>query len=277
MLVKKPYWKDILVSAQYDIQVVNHFRVPKYWSYKKITPNFNRFYLILDGEGMIELNGKRYYPQPGQLYFLPADIVQSLSAISEHTFLKYWVHFTAKVRGVNLFQYLSLPTFINLENVDPWFAKFEALKKAHSSDDYTAVFKQHSILLDILASYVEQAADQVHFQMNDKMKKISAILTYIDDHLTSNLSIEQLAKIFHYHPNHLHRMFKKYTGAPPMQYINRRKMEKAKFLLLSSEQSIASISQSVGMEPYYFSRLFKAYTGYAPSVFRKIHQHFRNS
>ncbi len=34
-----------------------------YWKDDPFIPDYNRFYFILDGEGMLELDGKKYYPQ----------------------------------------------------------------------------------------------------------------------------------------------------------------------------------------------------------------------
>lgn len=269
MQAQNPFWKNLLYSTQYQLTAASYVKCSTNWRDTSFTPEFNRFYLILDGEGMVELNGKRYYPKPGQLFFLPGGVVQSYSTISENTFLKYYVHFTAKVGGSNLFQFLELPVFITVESMEPWIRKFEDLLGAYRDKSYFAVFRQQAVLLDILFSFAAQAGpDRIQFRVPDAMEKMEAILAHIDEHLSANYTVEQLAAHFHYHPNHLIRVFKRFTGYTPIQYINRRKMEAAKFRLLSTDQSVADISLAVGMEPHYFSRMFKEYSGYSPSLFR---------
>lgn len=265
------YFKNLLFSAQYKITVASHIRVPIDWKDENFIPELNRFYLILDGEGIIKLNGKQYYPKPGQLFLLPAGVTLSYSTISEHTFLKYWTHFTAKVGGRNLFQYMSLPAFVEVDCLDSWTLKFAALQQACAREDYISVFKQQALLLDIIASFMELSPFPVQLRVTEVMEKMDAILTYIDNHLDSTFTVEQLARHFHYHPNHLIRVFKKFTGTSPIQYINQRRIEVAKLQLISSDLSVSEISSSVGMEPHYFSRVFKEYTGYAPSHYRKWH------
>jgi YesN/AraC family two-component response regulator len=62
-------------------------------------------------------------------------------------------------------------------------------------------------------------------------------------------------------------------GIPPIQYINRRRIEKAQQLLLSSDDSLYRIAAQVGFaDVYYFSRLFKQYVGLAPSYYQKRRQ-----
>lgn len=64
--------------------------------------------------------------------------------------------------------------------------------------------------------------------------------------------------------------FKHYTGFSPHQYLLELRIEKAKFLLRNSSESIKEISQDMGFEsPYYFSRLFKSKTGVNPRQWRQ--------
>ncbi|MDX9753171.1 MAG: AraC family transcriptional regulator [bacterium] len=64
--------------------------------------------------------------------------------------------------------------------------------------------------------------------------------------------------------------FKTYTGFPPHQYLLEMRMERAKFLLSYTKESIKEISNELGFDsPYYFSRLFKKKNGKNPSDWRK--------
>jgi AraC-like DNA-binding protein len=63
--------------------------------------------------------------------------------------------------------------------------------------------------------------------------------------------------------------FKKQTGTSPLQYFLQLKIEKAKELLLRTQNSQKEIAFSLGFESdYYFNRLFKQKTGYTPRQFR---------
>ncbi|MNP85292.1 HTH-type transcriptional regulator YesS [compost metagenome] len=65
-------------------------------------------------------------------------------------------------------------------------------------------------------------------------------------------------------------MFKKTTGESFIQYLIRLRIEKAKLLLLTTDQKTFEIADAVGMENYRsFNRLFKRETGMTPSDFRK--------
>jgi AraC-like DNA-binding protein len=269
------YWKNYLSLTQCQVSMASLTKCPIYWKDCNFTPSFCRLYYIIEGEGLIELAGQRYYPGPHQLFLLPADMIQSYSTISDHTFKKYWCHFTAKVGEINLFKFLQTPAYIQVDDPEGLSHLFELLIKLYRSNSLSAVFEIQAILLQILSYFIQQAKPgQIQIKKSATMNKINTLLTYIDNHLAEPLSIERLAELSHYHPNHLIRIFKQYTGYSPIQYINQKKITSAKEWLLSTNRSIASISDALGLDPTYFSRIFKDSTGYSPSSYRKMFENF---
>jgi AraC family transcriptional regulator of arabinose operon len=265
-----PYWKNYLYRSQYELTTGGYGKLPTSWGDHHFTPEYNRFYFILDGEGMLEIAGKQLFPQVNQLYLLPADVEQSYSTISEHTFLKYWVHFNARIGGVNLFKLIELPLAIDVENRDFVSARFQAMLDALQSSDWSSVFKAQSLLLELISYFIEHAHhDHIRLNISPSMEKIDSLLIYIEQHLNTTFTIDQFVEISHYHPNHLIRVFKQFTGSSPIQYVNQRKIEHAKRLLASTNQSIAMIAEQFAMEPHYFTRVFKEVTQYSPSEYRK--------
>ncbi|HBJ11166.1 MAG TPA: hypothetical protein DDY61_05690, partial [Ruminococcaceae bacterium] len=68
---------------------------------------------------------------------------------------------------------------------------------------------------------------------------------------------------------HFSRIFKGVTGEPPLKYITGLKIEKAKEMLIFTDESIGDIAAAVGYpEQNYFTRLFKRFTGMTPGKFR---------
>ena len=70
--------------------------------------------------------------------------------------------------------------------------------------------------------------------------------------------------------SYFRKMFKKYTGVPPVQYHLDLKILRAKEMLLNTDRSIKEISYDLGFQSiYYFSRIFKSKLGVSPSAIRK--------
>ena len=100
--------------------------------------------------------------------------------------------------------------------------------------------------------------------------KITNLKKLIELHLYENLSVEELAKLCNLSTTSFKRQFRKIFNDSPANYINLRKIEKAKELLSLSNLTIGEISCQVGIQdPQYFTRLFKNKVGKTPSDYRK--------
>ncbi len=66
------------------------------------------------------------------------------------------------------------------------------------------------------------------------------------------------------------RLFLKITKCRPIEYIQRKRIEKAQLLLATTYLSLEDIAEQTGINSVsYFSRLFKRYTGLSPNKYRK--------
>jgi AraC-like DNA-binding protein len=96
---------------------------------------------------------------------------------------------------------------------------------------------------------------------------------YFRENLNTNVNIEKLATDLHVGYSYFRQMFRKYTGISPTQYHLSLRIQKAKDLLVSTDQSFKEIANDLGFESYfYFSRVFKDKTGESPLEFRKVHK-----
>ncbi|WP_099466956.1 response regulator transcription factor [Konateibacter massiliensis] len=95
---------------------------------------------------------------------------------------------------------------------------------------------------------------------------------YIQDNYKEPLMLEDVAAATNLSPAYLSTIFKKELGISFTDYLISCRMEKAKELLKSSEDSIAVIAGEVGYaDSRYFSKLFLKVVGLKPSVYRKLY------
>ena len=79
-----------------------------------------------------------------------------------------------------------------------------------------------------------------------------------------------LARYVNRSENYLSRIFKAETGINVINYVNTRKIQRAKELLADPAISITEISLSLGFdEPSYFNKIFNKICGINPSDYRK--------
>ncbi|MFC0525878.1 AraC family transcriptional regulator [Pontibacillus salicampi] len=101
---------------------------------------------------------------------------------------------------------------------------------------------------------------------------VERTLTYVNTHYMKDMTLDQIAVDLHLNKYYMCHYFKEVTGISVKKYLTKRRMEEAKKLLLTSEQSIESIAFTIGLNGHVqLSRLFKQYNGTTPVTFRKQH------
>lgn len=108
-----------------------------------------------------------------------------------------------------------------------------------------------------------------HSQKNYSLL-IQKVITQIESDIASDLSLNNLARIFEVNPSYLSTLFKKETGSTLTDYVNKQRIERAKELLISTNIQIQNIAQRCGMlDVNYFTKTFKKYTDLTPKKYRE--------
>lgn len=93
-------------------------------------------------------------------------------------------------------------------------------------------------------------------------------LCYIDAHLSQPLRVTELAEVACVSRFHLVRLFRTGTGASPLRYLRRRRIERARQLLPASDQPMSRLAQHLGFfDQSHFVRSFRAETGCSPGQY----------
>ncbi|MDD3277411.1 MAG: response regulator [Lachnospiraceae bacterium] len=100
---------------------------------------------------------------------------------------------------------------------------------------------------------------------------IEQALTYVRGHLDdAELSITTVAEKVFLNPVYFGRLFKNVMGMSFKKFLLNERMERAKKMILNTQDSIAEIGGKVGiLNPSYFSQQFKQITGKLPSEYKK--------
>ena len=99
---------------------------------------------------------------------------------------------------------------------------------------------------------------------------LNKAIYYIEEHLTEEISYDELARIACCSAYHFQRMFAYMAGVPLSEYIRRRRMSLAAADLQSGEGKIIDIGMKYGYtSPTAFNRAFQSVHGMAPSMAKK--------
>ncbi len=101
------------------------------------------------------------------------------------------------------------------------------------------------------------------------LKKLNAVVEYINSNLDKKISILKLAEISHLSPFHFHRIMKGLLGEPIGNYITRTRVQTAALLIRYTDLEIQDIAHNVGYEkPSSLNKIFKQYYNISPTEYR---------
>lgn len=148
---------------------------------------------------------------------------------------------------------------------------------AYSVGDYyeEQIFKckRFTDMKHVLDAMFDDFVHRVHkIKSNTNISKpIQLCCDYIDMHICEKIELETLAGVVGYTKYYLTRKFKAELNTSIWDYINQRKVERAKIMLSDPNKTIQDISDTLNYcSRSYFSEIFQQHTGLWPSDYRAI-------
>lgn len=97
------------------------------------------------------------------------------------------------------------------------------------------------------------------------LKELNQVVAYIENHLTENLTLEEISKYAGVSDYHFRKIFYYLSGLTLSEYIKNRKFSEANKDLLNNE-SVTEVAFKYGYESIDgFTRAFKSWSGFLPS------------
>lgn len=152
------------------------------------------------------------------------------------------------------------------------------IHKLSEHNDYGQDVLDHAFFLELITylnrifisrceqeSYVEEK--NIHEINKGQYKQVDEILSYINQHLTDNLSIAVLASHFYLSGSYICKIFKNTTGTTINRYITAKRISKAK-ALLAEGYSVTETCSLCGFGDYSnFLKTFTKMVGISPKKY----------
>lgn len=263
-----------------------------WWNFKNVISPFSRLWLVLGGRAEVRHHGRRFILLPGRLHLVPPFTIHdcSCSRRLDH----YHLHFVARLpTGLDLFSLLDCDCqmaapadakgfFRRLESLypdrrlpcfDPNCEEYKRFPGPAENAQTRALddFEARALLSLMLQPFLKSA--RVHEGAHVRVsRQFIAVQEFIHANMHRHLLLGDLARSVGLHPTYFSDQFKRVVGLRPLDYLMRRRVERAQYLLLTTPDSIKEIAGRVGIpDPAYFSRAFTRLCRISPAAYRKVH------
>lgn len=228
-------------------------------------------------ESRIDLPEGTYYVKAPDAYLIPCGQFHCITTITgSDPMQSIWCHIRINVfHGLDLLRFYEVPLRFTGTRATAFRRAVLRLNAVDASaSPITAAFQTQyygmklvKIILD--ASTLKDTADR---ELSGYYR-IAPILKYMQEHLSRNIELAELATIINLSSSRFSVLFQQITGIAPIAYFNQMRIHRAQELLLNSAFSIGEIAEQLGFfDSYHFSHKFKHLIGISPLTYRRTQE-----
>lgn len=197
---------------------------------------------------------------------------------SENEWKHYWVLFQPRPHWNEWLNWLSLDKGIfhlPLPDSDKTAAMEKLILRLIDLHDDPNPYRsdlQHNRLEEILIRARAEKSSLSHKLPDSRIEKACS---YIQTHLSESFNVDDVAAACNLSPSRMAHLFKEQMGISLKAWSNNMRLQQARKLLISSNDSISQIAKHIGYDdPTQFAKNFKRNMGCSPRDFR---QNFLNN
>lgn len=229
--------------------------------------NLPQLLFSVEGEGILETEGRVFQIEQGGVFFLPEG--------REHRYhgkgkwVTSWIHLAGEGMPQAL-ECLGMKDAVVLNGVDT--TRYERILRqilTEIKNDRLNGMERSSVhIYELLMEFYMLQHELVEPQSKGK-QRLLPVLDYIDEHITEQMTLAELAEVLNITPQHLCRTFKEAFSMRPFEYITRRRIQISKRYLADRSMKVAAVGQLVGIRDVsYYCYNFKRLEGITPNEFR---------
>ncbi len=225
--------------------------------------------IVISGKAQTNINGKNYNIEKGSiLFFTPADF-HDIIPIGTQPLETYNIAFPTHMIYKQIWTYVPMRcrfATLSPSNFQSAVLVCERLQEAYQNPaPATELLMKTGIewCLFLLSDAADALSDNVQFPQD-----ISAVLAYIYDNFTGQVSRDEAAAIMHVSPVYFSNLFHKHMGISFQEYLLNLRLDFAQRLLSSGGIPVSDAAYASGFNSVtYFSRVFTRHFGVPPGKF----------
>jgi len=226
--------------------------------------NILSFEYIIDGSGVLEINGTKCFPQKNDVYILTKNSRHCYYSSEDDPWVKIWVVFNGEF-AEDMFRSYIPPETYHITNCNILSYMKEIIYLASQKNiSYIQLADEVSVIVHRIILQIKNHIENKPLSIPEQIK------LYLDLNIENIVDISDISRLLGYSKNYIIKLFKDHYGITPYNYFRQHKIELAKQYLLNSSLNISEISEKLHFaDQHYFANCFKSIVGVSPSQFRK--------
>lgn len=262
--------EHILPEMLLATHTINQYQPPGYDIH---CHSFYELYFFISGKVSYHVEGRQYTPQPQSILLMAPNVLHGMKYLESSTYERYVLHFTAQALPPETRSFL-LPPFHRRGEIyytgAEEFSFREQFEALLACKELPAEIRRPSERIALQSLLLLLVRMNLRFQPPQPEEKlppvISQVLAYLNENLSEELLLDDLASRFFISKDHLNRLFHLATGTTIRQYVLYKRISFAQQRILSGE-SAASVAQAAGFQDYsVFFRAYRKILGHSPSA-----------
>jgi AraC-like DNA-binding protein len=274
------------------------------WCVERMQNPCTTVWLITNGERDLLLDEQTYRIRGGDLIIIPPYTRISLSLLEESPVPFQYLSLGCewKMGVFDFVDYYQFPRLTHLDKeqlqslIDVWkalrqswdeFVEAVSFEHAATSSIYKKgilapsrieiptnqggrFFEIKGLLFQWLAAVFHLLQSQLPTGPKLLDDRVQKVCHYIGNHYAEKLSLKDLSEIVFLSESQLRVLFKKTLNVSPMNYMHQVRLQKAKEMLMVTDEPIGTIASAVGFDELsYFCRMFRKKEKVSPAKYRR--------
>lgn len=140
-------------------------------------------------------------------------------------------------------------------------------------EEYSLIYK---VIRYLYLAY-QSSKQSIHTTYDANVQIQRNMTSFIHEHFTSKIGLEDIAEAGQVSKSTCIRLFHKYTGKSPIDFLNNYRLQMSAEKLVTTSEQITEIAYACGFgQPSYFNRLFLKEYNMTPNQYRKQHARMKS-
>ena len=140
-------------------------------------------------------------------------------------------------------------------------------------EEYSLIYK---VIRYLYLAY-QSSKQSIHTTYDANVQIQRNMTSFIHEHFNSKIGLEDIAEAGQVSKSTCIRLFHKYTGKSPIDFLNSYRLQMSAEKLVSTSEQITEIAYACGFgQPSYFNRLFLKEYNMTPNQYRKQHARMKS-